>query len=314
VFPRAAQIGRDSPQIAQYTGNNAAARGADRRLAPRGRPLGPQSDVISRRRRPDRGRSTVANEQQAKAAKAAPEIATATESAQPVQKPVPKPASVQVTQKPVTQPATQIVKPKVEVAVQTPPARVASIVTPTQVKPAPATAKPIADSAFDLAQVASESSANAAPSATKPAEKPAVAAPSPSVADAFADFSAAPTAASKPKAGGVDITKIKPPREVAKKPEVKPKEPVHPRRFWVQIATGKDRKALKFDWRRLGRKAPKTLGDFSPHVTPWGQSNRLLAGPFSSAKNARNAVNSLKESGVDSFTFTSPEGQEVDKL
>ena len=52
-------------------------------------------------------------------------------------------------------------------------------------------------------------------------------------------------------------------------------------------------------------------GDFKPHVTPWGQANRLLAGPIASEARARKLVKALKEEGLDSFTFSSPEGQEI---
>lgn len=285
VFPRAAQIGRDSPQIARYSGNNAAARGADERLAPRGEPLGPRRDSTSRRRRPDRGRSAVTNVKQA-------EVATEVVSASPMPA---KPKEV-IAAKPAEKPA-----------VQTAPT-VVSAVAPAQVKPSSTTAAPIANSGFDLAKVADATAKPASVQASKPAATP------PSVADAFADFSSTPASSGKPQTSGVDITKITPPREVAKKPEAKPKLPAHPKRFWVQVATGRDRSALKFDWRRISRKAPKVLGDRSPHVTPWGESNRLLAGPFNSAKGARDAANSLKEAGIDSFTFTSAEGQEIETL
>lgn len=138
-----------------------------------------------------------------------------------------------------------------------------------------------------------------------------------SVADAFAGFSGLGSRnAAAPKSGAVDITTIKVPREAPPepKPEPKPEPPKHPSRHWVQVATGTDRSALRFDWRRFARKAPNLLGDYKPHVVEWGQANRLLAGPVKSAKEAREMVNALKEQGVDSFTYTSPEGQEIDQL
>ena len=79
----------------------------------------------------------------------------------------------------------------------------------------------------------------------------------------------------------------------------------------MQVATGRDVKALGFDWRRLSRKAPDVLGKLEPHVTPWGEANRLLAGPYASREEARKAMNSLKELGIESFTYVSPEGQEI---
>src|SRR5690606_139242 len=112
-----------------------------------------------------------------------------------------------------------------------------------------------------------------------PAEPP----PQPmDLAQAFADFGL-PQAAQRaePAPGAVDITRIKPVREVEAKPEppkppkvVKPPKPVHPSRIWVQVTTGRDRAALAFDWRRLTRKEEKLFGGKSAYVAKWGQTNR----------------------------------------
>ncbi len=136
-----------------------------------------------------------------------------------------------------------------------------------------------------------------------------------SVSEAFTGLAGpAPTAAA-PAAGAVDITAIKPAREVREPPKpAKPVPPPHPSRHWVQLATGKDREALKFDWRRIARKAPDLLGKRAPHVTRWGEANRLLAGPFPTPEAAREMVKSLRSQGFDSFTYTSPNGEEVVEL
>ena len=52
IFPKAVDIGRDDPRIAQYSGSTNVS-GADARLAPQGAPLG-RAATDSRRRRPDR--------------------------------------------------------------------------------------------------------------------------------------------------------------------------------------------------------------------------------------------------------------------
>ncbi|MEZ5696570.1 MAG: tetratricopeptide repeat protein [Sphingomonadaceae bacterium] len=136
-----------------------------------------------------------------------------------------------------------------------------------------------------------------------------------SVADAFADLSLPVASKPAPARGAVDITKIKPPREKEEPPAAKePEKPRHPSRIWVQLATGRDRDALRFDWRRFERKSADILKGKGPFVTPWGQANRLLAGPFSSSKAANEAMNKLKEEGIETFTFTSPEGQEIEEL
>ena len=97
-------------------------------------------------------------------------------------------------------------------------------------------------------------------------------------------------------------------------PEAKPKPPANPSRHYVQIATGRDRDALKFDWRRIARKADSLLDGKGPFVTKWVEANRLLAGPYPSAAAAREVMNKLKALEIDSFTFTSDPGQAIDKL
>ncbi|WP_379549365.1 tetratricopeptide repeat protein [Qipengyuania sp. DGS5-3] len=139
-------------------------------------------------------------------------------------------------------------------------------------------------------------------------------APIASVADAFGDFSSsAPQTAGRTE-GAVDITSIEPPREVEEVEEAVPPEPVHPARHWVQVATGRDRAALRFDWRRIARAAGGLLEGKGPLVATWGQTNRLLAGPYDSARSAREIVNDLKELEIDSFSFSSSEGQEIESL
>lgn len=145
-----------------------------------------------------------------------------------------------------------------------------------------------------------------APSPPQPAPRPA------NVAAAFDDFSLAPSDGATRSADAVDISAIDIPRERAR-PEPPP-PPAHPSRHWVQVATGKDRDALGFDWRRISRKADGKLADMGPFVTPWGEANRLLAGPYDSASDARALVNELKTLGIDSFPFTSDSGQEIEPL
>ena len=61
----------------------------------------------------------------------------------------------------------------------------------------------------------------------------------------------------------------------------------------------------------LGDKAKPAV---KPYLADWGQTNRLLAGPFAHEKAAKSAVSALKAEGIDSFTFTSSAGEEVDEL
>ena len=140
-----------------------------------------------------------------------------------------------------------------------------------------------------------------------------VAEPVPStVADAFDDMEPALPAmdASVQDAGAVDIAAIDVPREAPPAPE----PPANPSRIWVQVATGQDLEALGFDWRRMRRRASDLLEGFTPHTVPWGQANRLLAGPLDSRQEARELINALNRKGIDSFRYTSPEGMEIQEL
>ncbi len=354
IFPRAAQIGRDSPQVAQYR-QRGGRPGADTRLAPQGEPLGRRADRSSQRRRPDRARSTatttseppadiqreVARVERQRAsdpmqrASARPVIVRRVE-AEPAPAPAPAPTpaptraavETQPAPQPVEQPAARIAAPEPQAASE--PVRFASTgelepvsqpetqantgvafrqVVERQSSPPEQLARADVSPSpgFDLADLPGSTQQAPAP-LPEPEPEPE---PAPSVADAFAAFADANTQVSPAGSGAVDITAIKPPREVER---AEPAPPAHPRRYWVQVATGRDRGALRFDWRRIAREADGLLSDLQPHVTPWGQANRLLAGPYGSAQEARNAMNELKKNGIDSFTYTSPEGEEIEPL
>jgi Flp pilus assembly protein TadD len=158
----------------------------------------------------------------------------------------------------------------------------------------------------------------AAPAQAVPAEvAPPPAAPRPSarqsLADAFSDLSR-PTIDAAPAPGAVDIRRIaarpKPDRATAK-----PAPPSHPSRIWVQVATGRDKAALGADWRRLIRRAADPFRAKKGYVSAWGQTNRLLTGPFESEAAANAFLSQLRRADVDGpFLWTSPAGQVVDAL
>ena len=144
-----------------------------------------------------------------------------------------------------------------------------------------------------------------------------------SVAEAFDGFLA--QAEPVPVRGGeaVDISRINPPRDRASEPatrsatsEPAPPTPAeaHPSRRWVQIATGRQRDALRFDWRRIARTAGGALEGKGPFTAPWNRAHRLLAGPYENAAAARAALNALTEAGIDAFIFTSDAGQAIEPL
>ncbi|MBT8432018.1 MAG: tetratricopeptide repeat protein [Altererythrobacter sp.] len=128
-----------------------------------------------------------------------------------------------------------------------------------------------------------------------------------SVADAFSGFIAPEELPAATSDGAVDISTIEIPRE-----QTKPEPPQHPSRHWVQMATGRDIGALRFDWRRMMRRAPELLDGREAYTTRWAQANRLLTGPFASRDDARQLVRDLRRQGFDSFSYTSPEGEKID--
>ena len=88
-----------------------------------------------------------------------------------------------------------------------------------------------------------------------------------------------------------------------------------PSRVWVQVATGRDKAALGSDWRRLIKNDPGVFKGKKSFVAAWGQSNRLLAGPFESQKEAGAFLTALKRAGVaGAFSWTSAAGQVIDPL
>ena len=340
IYPTAARIGRDDPRIAAFGGGSSGAPSpdsADTALAPAGAPFtsaapgrataatsttGPVVGVIAdnreeAERRVEAARRDAASDPLARTSErvrvvevrredspaGAPPAATVpivarTEAGPPA--PLASAQTAGATRFPEASSGAEL-PPVMGAAGATPPPVVVARLEPAGVGPG-----------FDLGNASGSGTSVPAPQSSAKATEPA------SVADAFSDLAAVPVAAARlPAAGSVDITAIKAPREVeAKEPEVKtaPAKPLAPSRYWVQVATGQDKSALKFDWRRLSKQADGMLEGKGPFVTAWGQTNRLLAGPYKSREDARKALKELQEKGFDAFTFTSPEGQQVDEL
>lgn len=274
-FPQANLIGRDDPRLAQYARPATAAPvQAGAKLQPQGTPLDQQVA------KPAPTRVAIGSDPAA-LAKATPlakdQIASPAPTPSPTQTPKPTAGPVQTVSAPVIQPS-----PKVAAELAAAPSVV------------PGTAQ------GNLAQVVAQQGQPKPPT---------------SIEVAFSDFNL-PTSAPATQAGNaVDITRIAPRREVAP-PPAPPKraKPKAPSRIWVQVATGKDLAALKFDWRKLQKKAPEQLGKLDPRTVPWGEANRLLAGPYASDEEARKVMKALKEKGISTFAYTSPEGQDIAAL
>jgi hypothetical protein len=151
---------------------------------------------------------------------------------------------------------------------------------------------------------------------TQPAALPPPPAPR-NLRDVFAEFDR-PSTDATPAAGAVDLRRIQPARAEVKKPADPPKPPPppsHPSRIWVQVATGRDKDALGFDWRRMTRAEAEIFRGKEAFVSAWGQTNRLLTGPFQSEKAANSFIAQLRTANVDGpFVWTSPTGQVVDAL
>ncbi|MFM5923733.1 MAG: SPOR domain-containing protein [Novosphingobium sp.] len=157
--------------------------------------------------------------------------------------------------------------------------------------------RPVAPVAKD--QPAADKAAPDKPAPDKPAPgKPAT--------DKAAKGKAGPDKTAADKAAGDKTGKGK---------DAKPAAPTQPSRIWVQVATGRDKAALGFDWRKLAKDNPAIFKGMKPYTTAWGQANRLLAGPFSSAREANAFLAQLKKAGESgAFVWTSPAGQVVDTL
>lgn len=204
--------------------------------------------------------------------------------------------------------------------------------TPTAVAAAPAPAPQVATAAPATVTTVAAAVPAPAPAYTQPQPQPAyvppapapapapVAAPPVRVADAFADFIVAPLPTTQVSGNVVDLSRITVKRELPapkaapapEKPKAKePPKPVHPSRVWVQVATGRNAKALGFDWKRISKEGGAPLAKLKPFTTPWGEAHRLLAGPVDSRDKAQALVRELKAKGVDSFMYLSPEGEEI---
>ncbi len=96
--------------------------------------------------------------------------------------------------------------------------------------------------------------------------------------------------------------------------KAKPSAPSHPSRIWVQLGVGRDKSALAFDWRKMTRASADLFKAKKGWTTPWGQTNRLLIGPFESQAAANTFLKELKKTDTDAFVWTSPAGQAIDAL
>ena len=102
------------------------------------------------------------------------------------------------------------------------------------------------------------------------------------------------------------------PKEVLKK--IEPKKETHPKRYWVQLATGSNVSALKYDFRRMKKKNTTLFGDLTGWTSPWGKTRRMVIGPFEDLASAKKFDAAFRKNGGDSFAWVSAKGTKVNKL
>lgn len=102
------------------------------------------------------------------------------------------------------------------------------------------------------------------------------------------------------------------PKEAPKK--VEPKKENNPKRYWVQLATGSNIEALKYDFRRMKRKNASLFGEMEGWTSPWGKTRRMVVGPFKDLASAKKFDAAYRKNGGDSFAWVSAKGTKVNKL
>ncbi len=87
----------------------------------------------------------------------------------------------------------------------------------------------------------------------------------------------------------------------------------NPSRAWVQVGTGRNISALAFTMKGL-RKKYDSLAAKDAWTASWGQTNRLVVGPFATFDKAKEYEERLKKGGADAFAWRSDAGEDVAKL
>ena len=100
----------------------------------------------------------------------------------------------------------------------------------------------------------------------------------------------------------------------AKAKEEAAEKKAHPARIWVQIATGANPKALAFDYNRFAKRNAALFKGKSGGTADWGQTRRLLVGPFANRKAAQTWLDDYKRAEGDGFLFNSEAGEAVDPI
>lgn len=314
-FPRASEIGLDDPRMAAYSRSRVqvaaapavpaaqASKGKRDTKAPVGRAVTaavpPPEPVVSRE---------TATASRPAAPVAPPTVPAQTAAVQPASPSFSLPAAT-----PSAQPVLAVREP-------------APRLQPVAATPAPARKPATLDEAFaDLAPPSDIAEPEAGAVDVRAVRSAPGTRKEPVAKEAVAKDKADPKAKVDPKAP-VDLkaktdpkAKADPKTKDAKAKDAKGKDakakPSHPSRIWVQIAAGRNKPALAFDWRKFVKEDAAVFKGQKPSVTEWGQTNRLLTGPFTSTKEADAFLAKVKKTGrTGAFIWTSPAGQVVDPL
>lgn len=275
--------------LAAPPGQQRSAARADTPLIPAGAPLGRAASRSEAADKADRRRPGAADEE------AAPVKAKG--------KAVPAPTRQQLAK------ADDDDGPAPSTARAAPPTRTAASVDPraelTATDPAIAEAKA-------KAQAAAKAKADAAAKVkADAAAKAKLEAAAKLKADAKAKADAKVKAEAKAKADAK--LKAEAEAKAAEKAEAKAKAAA-PERFWVQVASGKNKADLPKVWAKLKDDKPKFFNGRAPWVSSWRASNRLLVGPFKTDQEAQSFVNQLAKAGMSTIQFTSRAGVPVEKM
>lgn len=130
------------------------------------------------------------------------------------------------------------------------------------------------------------------------------------------DLLRSPNEAVRQAPAPVQVANVVPIRResVAAKPASEPVATSSRKRFWIQLASGKNSAALPEQFRRIKSRHKELLEGISGYVAEDSERARLLIGPFRSPSDAEILVEDLESVRVDAFSWTSAPGQTVRKL
>lgn len=125
--------------------------------------------------------------------------------------------------------------------------------------------------------------------------------------------------AARAKAATDDAARVKAAAKASALADAKKKADVvakaaNPARHWVQLAVGDNVSALGFDYRKFAKKHPDAFKGQSGWTAEYGQTRRLVVGPFKTAKDAKTWEADYRKAGGDGLATATTDGQEVAKL